>query len=147
MSKVLEAFGTLLETSLDEKGYFPQPGIVLAKDGGLEIVALDLNAGDIINWFWNTVTIKEAQEVIFGIDRTTKPGQGTEFADVLTCAHWEPSLHESWSRSFRIGVVNYQWDPRIVRPIDWDNEWWKTHMAGELLSRVPPFRLKVQEAS
>jgi len=73
---------------------------------------------------------------MLGLDRTTKPGQGTEFADVLTCVLWDAQKDEftakEWREWLKIGVINYQNEPRIVRPIDWDNEYWNGRFKEEL---------------
>ena len=128
-------FEQMIKIVIDEKGVYPQQGIVLTFDDKLEINALALKPDQIFNWFWDNVCNKSAKEVIFGLDRSTKEGQGTEFADVLTCCHWSEKFIESegtWGSAFRIGVINYQNAPRIVRPMDWNNEFWKKTMSEEL---------------
>ncbi len=144
---LVEEFERMVAVGIDENGVYPHPGMILDIDGKLIVCALDLKPDEIFQWFWNAVTIENAQEVIFGLDRSTKPGQGTEFNDVLTCCHWREDLADGespkWSRAFRIGVINYQYEPKIVRPIDWDNEFWKKQMGAEVRQFTPPFRMKI----
>lgn len=67
------------------------------------------------------LTIKE---LIFGVDRYTKPGQGTKFKDVVSVFWWQGERlneHHGW----RFGVVNYRPPPHtIIEPIDWHNTFW-----------------------
>lgn len=126
---------------MDETGISPSPCVALGKDGTLMFHALDLPPESVLHHFWELVTVKEAQMVLFGLDRTTREGQGTEFADVLTCVFWWNDPEVKWNKSFKIGVVNYQFEPRIVRPIDWQNEFWTKQLTAELYGCVPKFRI------
>jgi len=79
----LGEFHRYVESSIDESGVYPFPGISQFQD------------------------------------------EGTEFDDVLTCLYWDgASIHS--------GVINYQHEPRIVRPIDWENLFWNFTMAKEI---------------
>jgi hypothetical protein len=126
-----ELFYDYATMSIDEKGIFPQPGIIIRADGSTEISALALPPMEIFKWFWREVE-NGADHILFGLDRHTKPNQGTKYRDVLTCVHYT-RLPES----FRVGVINYQHDPRIVDPMDWDNAFWQAQLSKELrLTRV-----------
>ena len=50
---------------------------------------------------------------------------------------------KKWDTSFRIGVINYQHSPRIVRPFDFANEYWIEQMTAELRYRRPLMRMVV----
>jgi len=127
--------------SIDEDGIYPFPGMSINKDGKMEIAAL-CEASTAFDWFWNQITIEQSKECIFGLDRSTKDGQGTEFSDVLTCVHWAEGMDgKGWDTSFKIGVINYQPDPRIVREFDFSNEFWTTKMTTEVLSYRPQVRM------
>lgn len=144
---LVERFHEYVLGMIDEKGVYPSPGMSVDADGKMQVAAL-CEPDTAFNWFWNQVTIKQAKECIFGLDRSTRDGQGTEFADVLTCVHWKEGMDgKPWDTSFRIGVINYQNDPRIVRPFDFANEFWSEKMTGEAKSFRPSFRMKVTAAS
>jgi hypothetical protein len=69
-------------------------------------------------WAHDTIMLKKAEEVIFGLDRFTKPDQGTEFDDVYTVLYW--SRFNPWC----YGVIDYSPSQNIKRPINWHNEHW-----------------------
>lgn len=148
-----DEFARMIGFAIDEEGVYPHQGFSKTAEGKLEIGALALDYPGCLKWFWDKVCIEGASEVIFGIDRTTKEGQGTEFADVITLCHWQDptagqlALDGSWGNSFRIGVINYQHEPRIVRPIDWENEFWIGRMTEEVKHFRPQSRIKVVKAN
>ncbi len=146
---LLELFFSNVERGIGEEGIYPHPGLCLNYDGEIEMAALAFGPDECISWFWDSIANKGAVECVFGIDRTTRDGQGTEFRDVLTCAYWKEGLDgKSWGSSFRIGVINYQFAPElIVRPFDWGNEFWNERMQGEVASRVPPARIVIKSAA
>lgn len=134
--KVVEAFEQWCSTAVDEKGIYPFPMIAIANDGTMEVSALAVSPTEAIEHFMKKIVKREVKAIMFGLDRTTKPGQGTEFADVLTCALWEARKDEfgpgEWREWLTVGVVNYQNEPRIVRPIDWGNAFWNEKLKEEL---------------
>ena len=143
---LVESFERYIASCIDEEGIYPHPCLMLDEKGGLIAAALDLKPDQIFQYFWKSVTVDHCREIIFGLDRTTKTGQGTEFADVLTCCHWREDLDANWARAFRIGVINYQYEPRIVRSIDWGNGFWASLMGDEVRHFTPAFRLKIQSS-
>lgn len=110
-----EIFWEMVAGSIDEEGVYPQQ-MITVEDGALCVHALCINPPQIMQLVKRKIA-EGVEELIFGLDRTTKPGQGTEFADVLTCGHYKDG-------QWRVGVINYQHEPRIVRDWDWDNEFW-----------------------
>lgn len=149
---LVEEFERMVQVGIDEEGVYPHPGMFIDIDGKTNICALDLTPDQIYQWFWNQVSIENVREIIFGLDRTTKPGQGTEFDDVLTCVHWREDLDDGpdpkWHRCWRVGVINYQYQPdgnTVVRPIDWDNTFWRQQMGAEVRQFTPPFRCKIMK--
>jgi hypothetical protein len=136
-----EQFYDYVTSMIDEVGIYPLPGVALGADGILNFAAID-DPHLVIPWFWEQIANHGAKEVLIGLDRSTLDGQGTEFADVLTCAHWKEGMDgKPWNEAFRIGVINYQHEPRIVRPFDFSNEFWIKKMTGELVSRCPKLRI------
>lgn len=138
-----ERFWNYVSSVIDEDGVHPFPAMALKPSGRMEVAAI-IEGPTALKWFWDQVANEGATECIFGLDRTTKPGQGTEFSDVLTCAHWSEGMDgKKWDSSFRIGVIDYQDEPRIVRPWNWDNDYWREKMTEELKSCRPLMRVTV----
>jgi hypothetical protein len=126
MSRVTEMFREMAEAQLNEEGI---PTICVYRDRSGEIHGeiLECQYGQAINRC-AVLKAEGATEIIFGVDRSTEEGQGTEFADALTCGHWVGDNGGQW----RIGVINYQYEPRILRDYDWDNAYWSQHMLEEI---------------
>ena len=134
-------FHEYVSQTIDEDGIYPFPGMSINKDGKMKIAALRDSIAA-FDWFWNQITIEQSKECIFGFDRFTNDGQGTEFSDVLPCVHWSEGMDgKGWDTSFRIGVINYQPEPRIVRDFDFSNEYWTSEMTSEVLSYRPKMRV------
>jgi hypothetical protein len=151
-SEIIDMFEKYIATSIDEKGIYPNPMISLDLDGKITVAALALNAEPSIQEFMNQICFKSSREAILGLDRITREGQGTEFGDVLTCFYWKdrsaedlPEAEKSWDKWFKVGVINYQHEPRIVRPIDWNNKFWSERLAIEIKSLKPAFRVAVKK--
>lgn len=145
---ILKEFCDYAARAIDGEGIYPFPGFCMMPDGKLEIAALAIGPDGCFQWFWEKVANECAAECIFGLDRETRDGQGTEFGDVLTCVYWKDGLDgKPWNTSFRIAVLNYQHSPRIVRPLDWDNTFWKKQMHAEVLSHAPSHRIRVVKAT
>ena len=139
---VTTRFFEYVEEMIGDEGVYPYPGIALMPDGKIEIAALAIEPSGVFRWFWDMVSIKGAVECMTGLDRTTREGQGTEFNDILTCWCWKEGLDgKPWNKSFRVAVINYQNEPRIVRPLDWDNKFWNSRIAAEVSASAPPFRV------
>jgi len=149
---LIEQFESYVANCIDEKGVYPFPMFTIDKDDKLIVSALAINADVALEKFWLDITCHCAKEVILGLDRATKEGQGTEFADVLTCFHWKdwsdsecPPERNNWSHWFKYGVINYQHEPRIVRPMDWKNEFWNGRMEAELSGCQPRTRISIKK--
>lgn len=144
MSSLIEQFHAYVSNIIDSEGVYPAPGFALDGEGGLHIAAIT-DPSLAYEWFWNQISNELAAEVVFGLDRTTEAGQGTKFADVVTCVHWREGGFsdgkEPWGTAFRIGVINYQHEPRIVEPWDWENRFWKTRVSGEVVATRPASRI------
>lgn len=123
---ILEAFYEISSKMIDENGIYPHQAIFIDSEDKISMCALVVPPMAVINWA--LTQIKTAKELVFGLDCTAKPGQGTEFADVLVVFHWERSFP-----TFQIGVINYQNEPRIVRTIDWENQFWIAEASKWLL--------------
>lgn len=134
----------VIERAIDEKGVYPHQGLVLKKDNKLEMHALIVGVPELVAHFWNQ--LGDSEEVIYGIDMTTRPDQGTRYADALVLAHWtrDPSKKLTDPSCLRVGVINYQHEPRIVDPIDWDNSHWDHWVRSVFPKYRPPFLIRVE---
>lgn len=143
-----DEFHRFASRMIDAEGISPFPCFSIGPDGKLIAGMVDpsMSVAEIYGHFWGLVAREQHQAAILGLDRSTRPGQGTEFADVLTCIHWWHDPAVNWGKSLRGGVINYRHEPRIVRPWDWDNAFWSQQMIGEAKSCAPPFRIDVKRA-
>lgn len=140
---LFDRFCELVANSIDQTGIYPGPACWVDRKGKMTIAALALDAGGVLNEVWRQISSEQVSELVFGLDRFTKPGQGTEFADVLACAHWIEGYADSWDKSWRPFVINYQFEPRIVRPPDFANDFWNKKILSELRAHCPPYRTKL----
>lgn len=64
-------------------------------------------------------------KVIFGFDRWLKNEQGTTLKDGLSVSYYDKGV-------WRFGIMEYQNEPRIVKPINWDIEFWQKTLRKEI---------------
>lgn len=142
--KLIDGFETYIPNLIDEKGIYPAPMLVQKPNEHYALHALDLTPDQCWQHFLTSTLDSEVTGAIFGLDRSTKPGQGTEFADVLTCVLYEPAagLEYRVRDQFHFGVINYRHEPRIVRPIDWKNPHWNRVLRAELNAFMPPLVIR-----
>ena len=136
LDEFTDNFHRYVACMMDKDGFRFAPLHAVDRSGDLTAAMIDLPPKQIYQYFWSIVTgmeksIERPEFVILGLDRSTRPGQGTEFADVLTCVCWWDDPEINWGRSFRTGVINYQYEPRVVRPWDWNNAFWNAIITNE----------------
>ena len=129
MSELVQQYEASLSLWLREDGFPNLPALVRHHDDHITMVLMaipqKLIFQTVVQKFMSDITVKE---LIFGVDRFTKPGQGTKYADVLTIFWWQRERDDD--HGFRFGVVNYRPPPHaIIEPIDWNNAFWNTIMA------------------
>lgn len=125
-------FHDYMAAIIDEDGVSLPHALVVDAKGGLVVMALDLTPDQTYRVVLGEVA-KGAREAIFALDRFTKPGQGTKYADVLAGHHFILADTESAIEMFRPFVIEYRHNPRVVEPIDWDNAFWNGVLKRELL--------------
>lgn len=111
--------------TIDAEGV-SQQGLILREDGALTVFALHVPVPQAYQIMIAQFQDLQGIEAIFGIDRFTKPGQGTSLGDLVAGHH----LTRGGTRPF---IIEYQHDPRIVKPICWDNPFWNAGLNAELL--------------
>jgi len=136
----------MISTAIDEEGVYPHQSLFREKCGKIDVVVIVGPPRDAINQFWNRLGSYE--EVCFGLDMTTRPGQGTKYADALVFVHWQREADKKLMdpSCFKVGVINYQHEPRKVDPIDWDNEFWQEEFLKILATARPEFLVRVESS-
>lgn len=142
---LVDEYIDFLSRQINEKGIQPFGWSRLRKDDGREVFALAVGPEESAELFWQTIGMappdKLREELLWGWDISTKPDQGTEFNDAFVFVHWAriPGKKLAVREAFRVGVLNYQNEPRIVRPVDWNNQHWTRWALGFLQEHKPPF--------
>jgi hypothetical protein len=131
---LVERYEQTLAVMIDDDGFPRPPLLALHHDETVTMATMAVPAEQIFQLasdrFIGDLTVKE---VIFGVDRFTKPGQGTKYRDVLTVFHWAGEYGEDGG--FRFGVVNYRpGSNKIIEPIDWNNAFWNDIMRRIVMS-------------
>lgn len=115
-------------TTIGPDGFSMPYGIVLDADGKLVVLALAVPPEQAYR-----VMIQQmdagAREAIFALDRFAKPGQGTELGDLL--AGWH--LTRATPQPF---IIEYQYEPRVVKAIDRENAFWNAALHREMVSNL-----------
>lgn len=115
-----------ISRAIDEKGVYPHQMLCEDQDGKLGVYALMLNKPhEVFNAVMKCLVQDKPKQLIYGMDRFCKPGQGTTLGDCIGGAYWNG---EAW----RVFIIEYQNEPRIVKPLDWTNEFWKKSIRAEL---------------
>lgn len=128
MTDIVQQYEAILQTWVDENGFPRPPLLAQHHDNTISMATLAIPQETIyrtvMEKFMTDLTVKE---LIFGVDRYAKPGQGTKYKDVFTVFWWQGERLEQYG--FRFGVVNYRPPPHtIVEPIDWNNTFWNDIM-------------------
>ena len=133
MSSLKEIFYKIVEPLIDEDG---RPNICVYLDRDNKLLVDSMSGLDYRQILRHIVTrrVEGALELLFGVDRTTAEGQGTEFSEVYTCGYWKWGQFGKLSENgtWEIGVINYSSNLKIVREWDWHNEFWKKQMGDEI---------------
>jgi hypothetical protein len=141
LSDVITTFVSLNTASIDADGIRIPQAVARNADGGIVVAALAMSGENSCYEAFRAITALVAkehpEELIWGWDRFTKPGQGTELGDFLSVHHWQRG------RGWRFGVMEYQHSPRIVKPIVWDHSFWAPMLKRELSSMTARLRKEI----
>jgi ParB/RepB/Spo0J family partition protein len=103
-----DAYHRIISIAIDAEGVFPHQCIFRCGEKQT-MAALDLNPAETVySWLRQTLAKEKPDELIFGLDRFCKPGQGTTLGDCITGAWLAVS---TWNPF----VIEYQHEPRIVK--------------------------------
>ena len=124
-----ELYHDLVSSSIDENGIRIPHGVIIAGDGTMTMLALAVPPSqgyDVMLAQWQKL---QGKEMIFAFDRFTMEGQGTTLGDLMA-GHY---CSRDGTRPF---IIEYQHDPRIVKPIAWENAHWNAALNGELVAHL-----------
>lgn len=130
-------------SSVDEKGIGLNKAILVDGDGALTIYALDIPVPQAYRLMLADLHKHSARELIFGFDRYAKEGQGTTLGDLVAGFHVTTGFAVAASPiiaapapAWTPFVIEYQHEPRIVKPIDWGNGFWNAALRNELAGTI-----------
>lgn len=90
MSDLVQEYERSLPIWMHEDGFSGPPLLALHHNGDTSMATLMIPNGLIFRTVMTQVmTDLTIKEIIFGVDRYTKPGQGTKYKDVLTVFWWQ----------------------------------------------------------
>lgn len=120
-----EIFFGLVSSSIDERGVYPHQAIVKRGGGKLDMMSLDVHPNQAAEIVLTLVNRGAVAEAIFALDRSAMPGQGTTLGDLVAGAHFVGG-------EFKPFVIEYQHEPRIVKPMEWNNAVWNAMVTKEI---------------
>lgn len=130
-----EVFVAVNTNIIDEKGIFPPQALSLNDTGKLTVMALALAGPEAPTLTYlhlaRHLLQDKPRELVFGLDRYSKPEQGTTLADCLSVQHWD-------GQRWHLGIMEYQHAPRVVKPIDFENTFWRDRLLGEMRQFFAP---------
>lgn len=127
MESLPEKYHNVISKFIDEKGVFPHQMLVLDQNDKLGVFALALDKpNEMMHVVIKTLVKENPKELIYGLDRFTKAGQGTTLGDLVAGCYWNGT-------GWRPFIIEYQHEPRVVKPIEWNNAHWNENLKKELL--------------
>ena len=119
---LVDDFFKYVASLINDDQIYPHPCWAKTLDGSIKVMALAMSPGRAYQAI--RAASKRCDELIFGFDR--RSGQST-LSDALVGAHWLRQTDE-----WRVFVMEYQHDPRIVKAINWSNAYWTLLVRDEL---------------
>ena len=114
-----------IASTVDENGFEIPHGLLLDDEDELTVFALAVPFPDAYQLMLAQIAQRRAKEAIFAFDRYALPGQETELGDLMAGHHFVAGR-------FRPFIIEYRYEPRLVRPIDWTNAFWNRGLTDEL---------------
>lgn len=125
-----------VKIAIDEKGIEIPHGLIVDAQGKLTVCALALDPPEAYAFMLTRWITTAPIEMIFALDRYALPGQGTTYGDLLAGWHLKRSDADPAKIEHRSFTIEYQHEPRVVQPFDWDNGWWNAGLTRELNGAV-----------
>jgi hypothetical protein len=127
IEKLRTYFADQLPNHLNAIGVHPHIALVF-NDEQLTVLAVDLPPTRLRRAVEDAM-YDNATAAVFGMDISCRPNQGTTLADMIALFEWLPGT--GW---YFGGVIEYQHEPRIVRPLAF-NAYWDEAFSG-YVSRI-----------
>lgn len=122
---LIEIYHEWISSTVDEKGFEIPNGLIVGDAGDMTVVVLAVPPAEAY-----LVMIEQCSrrrcEAIFALDRFAKDGQGTTLGDLLAGFHFTP---DAAPRPF---IIEYQFAPRVILPIEWNNLHWNAALYREM---------------
>jgi len=116
--------------SIDKKGIYPAMCMMeLTKDKQLQTMAIHGPVSGAMVEILIRMYKDKCKHVIFGFDRYFKPEQGYELKDGLSITYLS-------NNEWKFGIMEYQHEPRIVKPVNWNDQFWIKALANELRQTI-----------
>ena len=124
---MLDTYVEMLKNSVDGKGIYPLPAIILTAGGTVSMMSLMVTPEQAYEAVRKAAE-DDYKEILVGLDRMSRAGQGIpgEFDSVFTFAHIKNG------EGFAVGCLPYTSDPRNIGEIQWDNEFWIPKVTQEI---------------
>lgn len=118
-------YWSMIRVAIDSKGVYPHQAIVKHSDGKLSMMSLAVSQPQeaMMSVFSQWIR-EETAEVIYALDRVAKPGQDTTLGDLVAGGWWDGTKWKPF-------IIEYQHEPRIVKEINWENEFWNAALTKE----------------
>lgn len=118
-----------LDSYIGPEGVSPGLGVLVDEDGQMTILAMAISSRDFRRHVSDQISQMENPEsACFAFDCFARDGQGTTLQDLLVIYQWSKS---KWSFA---GIVEYQDEPRLIKPLNTDNDHWNV-VGAEYLTR------------
>jgi hypothetical protein len=87
---LLEEYERMISRAISTEtgGIYPHQALGLDEDGALTVWALDLPPVQVVDNMRNAAASGRFVELVWGLDRNTRDGQGTTLTDVLPVTRW-----------------------------------------------------------
>lgn len=131
MDNIVEQYRDFMASIIDEDGVSMPHAWVKSAQDEMIMMALAVSPDDAYRAVLAQIA-GGAKQAIFAIDRFTKAGQGTKYADVLAGHYYSRIGPHVGPSSFRPFIIECRHDPKIVEPICWTNTFWNDALNREL---------------
>lgn len=128
---ILKQYHDIISSSITEEGITIPHALFIGDDEKVDMMALAVPPTQAYRVFLEFIGDKKPASAIFALDRYTKEGQGTKYRDLMAGFFYQKLEVGTATLPF---IIEYQYEPRIVEPIDWSNAFWNDVLGKELQS-------------
>jgi len=125
MNHLVQQYHDVIAASIDRDGVWPHQCLD-RRAGVLSMSAIALrDPQQVYQVLRARVFSERPDELVYGLDRFCRPGQGTTLGDCIAGAYWGGA---GWNPF----IIEYQHEPRIVKPVFFGNATWNDFITREL---------------